>query len=52
MAKNRMEPKIAIEGKQALVTIVSMIVGLLDTFGGQVREDAAAYEIRSPVDHD
>lgn len=31
------------EGKEILVGVVSMLVGLLETFGGQVHEEQAAY---------
>ena len=36
------EPSVA-EGKEILVGIVSMLVGLLETFGAQVHEDQAPY---------
>ena len=33
----------ASEGKEILVGIVSMLMGLLDTFGGMVSEEQAPY---------
>ena len=34
----------AVEGKEILVGIVSMLVGLLEAFGGAVHEEQAAYD--------
>ena len=40
--KQHLDPARASEGKEILLGIVSMLVGLLETFGGFVREDAQA----------
>jgi len=41
--KKLLVPERAAEGKTLLVGIVSMLVGLLDTFGGAVNEEQEAY---------
>jgi four helix bundle protein len=38
------------EGKEILAGVVSMLVGLLETFGGQVREEQASYS--TGTDHE
>lgn len=43
MIKKHLDELRAAEGKELLVGIVSMLVGLLETFGAQVREDQAPY---------
>ena len=42
VAKRKLEASRAIEGKEILVGVVSMLVGLITTFGGFVREDEQA----------
>jgi len=42
VAKRKLEASRAIEGKEILVGVVSMLVGLIETFGGFVREDEQA----------
>ncbi len=40
------------EGKELLIGVVSMLIGLLDSLGIQLNEDAAPYETAAPADHD
>ena len=40
------------EGKEILVGIVSMLVGLLSTFGAQLEEATVGYGSSSPGDHE
>src|SRR4051812_46672140 len=41
--KKHLDRQRAEEGKEILVAVVSMVMGLLDTFGAQVHEDQEAY---------
>lgn len=43
VVKSQLAASSAAEGKEVLVGVVSMLVGLLETFGGQVHEEQAAY---------
>lgn len=43
VVKKHLEATLAAEGKEVLVGVVSMLVGLLETFGGQVHEEQAPY---------
>lgn len=52
VVKNRLTDERAAEGKQMLIGIVSMLVGLLSTFGAQLEEVGAGYELSSPGDHE
>jgi four helix bundle protein len=48
VARRKLEPKLAEEGKTILLEVVSMTAGLLARFSGEVREDEqAAYGIAS-----
>jgi four helix bundle protein len=49
--KNQLESSRAAEGKEILVGIVSMLVGLLETFGGQLHEDQAVFAA-GEIDHE
>ncbi|QYM79076.1 four helix bundle protein [Horticoccus luteus] len=44
VVRNQLDATRAAEGKEVLVGVVSMLMGLLETFGGQVREEQADYE--------
>ena len=56
VVKSHLETTIAAEGKEILVGVVSMLVGLLETFGGMVQEDQAPYgdgaDSRLQVEHE
>jgi four helix bundle protein len=43
VVKQRLDSVRAAEGKEILVGVVSMLVGLLETFGGMVHEEQAPY---------
>jgi four helix bundle protein len=43
--KNHLAGSCAAEGKEILVGVVAMLVGLLETFGGQVNEEQASYAV-------
>lgn len=40
------------EGKEILIGIVSMLVGLMESLGIQLKEDPALYGTNDPLDHD
>ena len=44
VVKRHLDSSQAAEGKEILVGVVSMLVGLLATFGAQVHEDPATYD--------
>lgn len=54
--KHHLSPANVAEGKEILVGVVSMLMGLLETFGGQVHEEQAGYgEVADPrlrVEHE
>lgn len=56
VVKNHLATAKAADGKEILVGVVSMLVGLLETFGGQVQEDQAVYgdeaDPRPRVEHE
>jgi four helix bundle protein len=45
LTKNHLDEAKADAGKEMLVAIVSMLMGLLDTFGGLLREEAGTYAV-------
>lgn len=46
VVKKHLSDNDAAAGKEILVGVVSMLVGLLATFGGAVQEDAGSYEVQ------
>jgi four helix bundle protein len=52
VVKNLITVDRASGGKELLVGIVSMIVGLLETFGAQLSEEPAEYNVSSRSKHD
>ena len=52
VVKNQLTDERAAEGKQILIGVVSMLVGLLSTFGAQLEEATASYGLSSPGDHE
>lgn len=50
--KRQLDPARAAQGKEVLVGVVSMLVGLLETFGGQLQEDGAEYRRSAEADHE
>lgn len=52
VVKKHLDCAKADEGKQILVGVVSMLVGLLETFGAQLQEEAARYPETKGRDHE